>query len=148
MDWSWLASTANLVIGVAAGVIGKVIYDRRFAKQPDLRYALGTPATFGSGDRETVYQNLEISNSGTDTTTDVRINFSLPAFDLVEHQISYDGPHSLEKSENRVSITIPSLPPGDSLTLSFTFSPAKSNVNKIDSIFLSTQVSGRTEASS
>jgi len=85
MDWSWLGNAANIVLGAAVGVVGKVIYDRRFAKRPDLRYTFGAPAKFG----ETVYQNLEVSNAGTETTSDVRINFSLPNFDLVEHQVSY-----------------------------------------------------------
>ena len=137
MDWSWLNTVVNLVLGGAVGILGKVIYDRLFAKQPDLRYSLGAPATFGAGDRATIYQNLEVSNLGRETTTDVRLNFSLPAFDLVEHQISYDGPHTLERTEDRLAIGVSSLPPGDAIALSFTFSPSKSSIDGINDIFLS-----------
>jgi hypothetical protein len=121
------------LFGVAVGIAGKVIYDRRFAKRPDLRYVFGAPAKFG----DKVYQNLEVTNAGTETTTDVRINFSLPNFDLSEHQVSYEGPHNFERMNDQVGMLIASLPPGDSVTLSFVFSPSKSNIGKIQDLFLS-----------
>jgi len=37
-------------------------------------------------------------------------------FDLVEHQVSYDGPYSFEKTTDRSGVLNPSLPPGDSIT--------------------------------
>ena len=54
MEWSLLNDAIKTVFGAVIGIAGKVIYDRRFAKRPDLRYAFGAPATFGTGDRETV----------------------------------------------------------------------------------------------
>ena len=137
MDWSWLGNAFNIVFGAIIGIAGKFIYDRRFAKHPDLRYTFGAPAKFGTGERERVYQNLEVTNAGTETTTDVRINFSRPNFDLSEYQVSYDGPHNFEKTDEQVGMLIPSLPPGDSVTLSFVFSPSKSNTGKIQDLFLS-----------
>jgi hypothetical protein len=71
---SLLLAAFGAAFGAVLGVIGKVVYDRRFAKRPDLRYSLGAPATFGTGERERTYQNLEVTNAGLETTTDVRIN--------------------------------------------------------------------------
>ncbi len=87
MDWTWLGNAFNVLFGAVLGVAGTVIYDRRFAKRPDLRYIFGAPAKFGTGDRETVYQNLEVTNAGTETTTDVRISFSRPDFDASENKV-------------------------------------------------------------
>ena len=141
MDWSWLGSAFNIlftaVIGGVIAIAGKVIYDRRFSRRPDLRFKFGAPARFETGDIERVFQNLEVTNAGTETTTDVRINFSLPNFDLSEYQVLYDGPHNFEKTAKQVALLIPSLPPGDSVTLSFLFSPSKSNIGKIQDLFLS-----------
>ena len=123
------------VFGAVIGIVGKVIYDRRFAKRPDLRFIFGHRAKFGTGEREIVYQNLEVTNVGLETTTDVYINFK--HVDLIEYQVSYDGPHDFKKTDEQVAILVPSLPPGDSVTLSFTFSPSKSNINKIQDLFLS-----------
>ena len=125
MDWSWLGEALKILGAAAVGIAVKVIYDRRFARRPDLRFNFGAPAKFGTGERERVYQNLEVTNAGTETTTDVRINFSRPNFDLSEYQVSYDGPHNFEKTDEQVGMLIPSFPPGDSVTLSFVFSPSK-----------------------
>jgi hypothetical protein len=132
----WIGDGIKLVLAAVFGIVGKVIYDRQFAKKPDLRYSFGAPATFGTGERSRVYQNLEVSNAGTESTTDVRINFSLPEFDLIEHQVAYDGVHSLERTEDRATLVVPSLPPGDSLTVSFVFSPSKSS-SKTRNVYLS-----------
>jgi hypothetical protein len=133
MDWSWLGNVFNILFGAVIGIAGKVIYDRRFAKRPDLRYILGARAKFG----ERVYQNLEVTNAGRETTIDVRINFSRPGFDSVEYQVSYDGKHDVEKTDDQVGILFPSLPPGDSATVSFIFFPSKSSIAKIQDLFLS-----------
>ena len=134
MDWSWLGNAFNILFAAGMGGIitlaGKVIYDRRFSKRPDLRYTFGASAKFG----ETVYQNLEVTNAGTETTTDVRINFSRPGFDLSKYQVSYDGPHNFEKTDDQVRMLIPSLPPGDSVTVSFIFPP---HVGEIQHVFIS-----------
>jgi hypothetical protein len=136
MDLSWIGEAIKVLLIAVLGIVGKVIYDHRFAKKPDLRYSFGAPAAFGTGERERVYQNLEVSNVGTESTTDVRINFSLPGFDLIEHQVAYDGVHNLERNQDRATIVVPSLPPSDSLTLSFVLSPSKTNA-QIRDIYLS-----------
>lgn len=137
MDWSWVADVLKIVVGAVVGIAVKVIYDRRFAKKPDLRFGFGAPAKFGTGDNKTVYQTLEVANAGTETTTDVRINFSLPMFDLVDHQVSYDGPVEFERAADRTALKIQSLPPGDAITLYFVFSPARLSIEKIQELFIS-----------
>jgi hypothetical protein len=133
MDWSWLGNAFNIMFGAVVGIAGTVIYDRRFAKRPDLRYVFGAPARFGT----TIYQNLGVTNAGRETTTDVRMNFSRTKFDSSEYQVSYDGKYDIEKTDDQVGMLIPSFPPEDSVTVSFTFSPPKSSIAKIQELFLS-----------
>ncbi|HEY3303773.1 MAG TPA: hypothetical protein VGL70_09605 [Candidatus Binatia bacterium] len=111
----------KLGFGSLLGLGGKVAYDRFFAKRPNLRYAINAPARFGSGEKARIYQNIEISNKGNETTSDVRINFNAQTFPLVEHQVVYDGAYSLEKSDNHATVLVPNLPPGDKVTVSFVF---------------------------
>jgi hypothetical protein len=137
MDWSWLGEAFKILFGAAVGIAGTVIYDRRFSRRPDLRFKFGAPARFETGDIENVFQNLEVTNAGTETTTDVRINFSRPSFDISDCEVLYDGPHNWEKTDKQAALLIPSLPPGESVPLSFIFSPSKSNISKIQDLFLS-----------
>jgi hypothetical protein len=137
MDWSWLGEAFKILLGAAVGIAATVIYDRRFSRRPDLRFNFSAPMRFETGDIERVFQNLEVTNAGMETTTDVRINFSRPSFDISDYQVLYDGPHNLEKTDEQVALLIPSLSPGESVTLSFIFTPSKSNIGKIQDLFLS-----------
>jgi len=137
-DFIWEA--LKILVAVLLGVGGKVLYDRFFAKGPDLRYEFQRAANFGVGDKETVYQNLVVTNQGTDTAEDVRISFKRPGLDLVEYQLEFDGPHDKEQTDDRAVVILKTLPPNDLATLSFIFSPAKTH-EKIEDLLVSVRAS-------
>lgn len=121
-----LVTELTKLLGAAVlGFLGKILYDRRFAKRPDLRFSFERPATFGSGEKATIYQNLEIANVGSDTASNVRVIFKRPIFDLIEHQIQFDGESRTEQDVDRAVFVIPNLPPRDRALMSFVFSGDK-----------------------
>jgi hypothetical protein len=57
-------------------------------------------------------------------------------FDLVEHQVVYDGQHNLEKTDDLTTVCIQNLPPGDSVTVSFVI-PSTNLAENLGNIFKS-----------
>lgn len=131
----------KLIVFAVIGFFSKVLYDRRFAKRPDLRYDVQAPATFGTGERERVYQNLVVTNVGTERTDDVRIAFRRQVFETVEHQINFDGPHRTEIVDDLAVILISNIPPRDCIAISFVFSPKEAQVRRIEDFFVSVKAS-------
>lgn len=131
----------KLVFAAILGFSAKVFYDRRFARRPDVSFSFEQPATFGVGDKARTYQNLEITNIGRETATDVRILFRRPMFDLVDHQIQFTGAYSIDREDERSIIAIPTLPPSDRALLSFIFSPEKCQIQSIQELLISVRAS-------
>lgn len=142
-DWftGTFAEVVKIAVGVFLGVVAKVIYDRRFAKRPDLRYEFQRPATFGAGEKEKVFQNLVLTNEGMETANDVRISFKRPVFEKVEHHISFDGPYQKDSADDCSVIVLKNLPPKDVAIISFVFVPSELTVRSIDEVFLSARAS-------
>jgi hypothetical protein len=114
----------KIAAAVALGIVGKIIYDRKFSNKPDLRYKFESPASFGTGEKERLYQDLVVSNEGTETAMDVRISFDRSKFSQVEYQIDFEGLHNTEESDDRSTIILNNLPPKDDARICFLFAPS------------------------
>lgn len=132
-----LIELSKILAAAVLGFLAKVLYDRRFAKRPDLRYKFQAPATFGAGEKKRIYQNLVVSNNGTERIEDVRVAFRRRDFESAECQVVFDGQHNIEIEDDRASVVIPSLPPNDVATISFVFSQASDQTRYAWDFFLS-----------
>ena len=127
---------SKILVAAVLGFLAKVLYDRRFAKRPDLIYEVQPPATFGAGEKKRIYQNIIVANIGTERIEDVRIAFRRDDFESVEHQVVFDGRHKIDVEDDRTVVVIPNLPPNDGAAISFVLSQTGGQIPDIENFFL------------